>query len=128
MTLLITLLIVCLVPYGWFAQQWPALNYVFNVVFHSWFIHMVGHSAIFALIGMLILWLIPALRSKPATYAALILLLGLGQEGFQILYKGHVYIDDTLGDILTDVVAAMLVWAIASVNIARAHPERTQQR
>ncbi len=119
---LIALIAACLVPYGWVAQQSPTLDYLFNEVFHSQAAHIVGHAAIFAGIGGLSLRRFPALRGRPAVYAALILSLALGQELFQVLYKGQLYLDDTLGDLLVDMTAAAITWGAARQQVARAQP------
>ncbi|MBX0327235.1 hypothetical protein K2Z83_06015 [Oscillochloris sp. ZM17-4] len=108
---LIILVGVALLPYGLVAQQSPALEYLFYKVFDGLPAHIVGHAAIFAAIGTLALKHIPALRGRPAAYAALILLVALGQEGLQVIYKGHLYLGDTLGDLLVDLIAAAAVFA-----------------
>ncbi|NNJ09752.1 hypothetical protein EKD04_005380 [Chloroflexales bacterium ZM16-3] len=117
--LIIALIAIFLVPYGWVAQQSPALDVLFNQVFHSLAAHIIGHAAIFALIGALSLMYFPALRGRPAAYVALILLVALGQEGFQVIYKGHLYLEDTLGDLLVDMVAATTVWLASSQTAIR---------
>jgi hypothetical protein len=122
-TLLIALIVACLVPYGWVAQQSPVLDLLFNVVFHAQVAHTLGHSAIFAVIGLALIQIIPTLRTRPVAYVALILLAGLGQEGFQTIYKGQLYLPDTLGDLLTDLVAAAGVWVLVSRQAARAQTE-----
>jgi hypothetical protein len=65
---------------------------------------------------------VPGLRGRPATYAALILCVALGQEGFQMLYKGQLYLGDTLGDIMVDLIAAGGTWAIAGWQKQKERP------
>jgi hypothetical protein len=111
-----------LVPYGWVAQQSPVLDLLFNQVFHSLAAHVVGHALIFAIIGLAALRAAPGLRDRPAAYAALILCAALGQEGFQLLYKGQLYVGDTLRDILIDLIAAAGAWAVAGWQKQKEHP------
>lgn len=116
---LILFVAICLVPYGWIASLSPVLQQLFNQVFAYRLAHIIGHSIIFVLIGALALWLIPALRRWPVVYLGLILLAALGQEGFQVLYKGQLYLADSLGDMLVDLVAAALIWMLAASAQAR---------
>jgi len=109
---LLALIVAFLVPYGWVAQQSPALDLLFNQVFHSLAAHVVGHALIFAIIGLAALRAAPGLRGRPAIYAALILAVALGQEGFQLTFKGQLYLADTLGDIMVDLIAAAGAWAL----------------
>jgi hypothetical protein len=112
-TPLIALIAASLVPYAWLAHLSPALYRLFNDTFSGDLAHAVGHALIFAAVGALSLWAVPALRRHPAAYLALIMLVALGQEGFQVLYKGGLTLGDTLRDIVVDLVAAAGVWMLA---------------
>ncbi|NTV65841.1 MAG: hypothetical protein HGA65_20220 [Oscillochloris sp.] len=114
--ILIALVVLCLVPYGWLVRLSPVSYQLFNALFDTLPAHIVGHSLIFALIGTLALWLFPALRRRPIIYAALILAAACGQEGFQVLYKGRLYLIDTLLDLLVDAIAATVVWIMVYVR------------
>jgi hypothetical protein len=115
-TPLIALIAASLVPYVWLAHLSPALYRLFNDTFSGDLAHALGHALIFAAVGLVALWAIPALRRWPAAYLALILLVALGQEGLQVLYKGGLALNDTLRDILVDLVAATGVWMLGRLR------------
>jgi hypothetical protein len=121
--ILIALIAAFLVPYGWLAQQSPVLDRLFNQAFHTLAAHIVGHAMIFAIVGLAALRALPGLRGRPASYAALILAVALGQEGFQMLYKG-LYLYDTLGDIMVDLLAAAGALALAHAVARRGAADR----
>lgn len=125
---LFVLITVFLVPYGWIAEQSPVLNYLFNQVFHNVAAHVVGHSIIFAVIGIVALKTIPALRRWPAAYIALILAVALGQEYLQMVYKGQFYLVDTLIDLLVDLAAAAVAWAFVYLQTSASVFKGARQR
>jgi hypothetical protein len=110
----LALVALALFPFGWLGLVWPAFDAVVGWLFPSAWEHAIGHTALFASLGLLALALIPALRARPWTYLALMLLVGLGQEGFQLLYKQRSPVFDDARDLATDLagalVAFVLVW------------------
>ena len=58
---------------------------------------------------------LPQLYARPARYLGMLLLVGVGQELFQMLYKSRVPLFDDGRDLLTDlagiVVAFVIVWS-----------------
>jgi hypothetical protein len=119
---LIALIALSLLPYAWLARLSPALYRFFNETLSGDFAHAVGHALIFAAVGLVALRALPTLRDRPAVYFALILLVALGQEGFQVLYKAWLPLADTLRDILVDLAAAAGVWAAVRHAGAPASP------
>lgn len=105
-------LAVVLFPFDWLPAVWPAYAQVFDAVFATALSHEIGHAALFFLLSLLVLLSVPALRSRPALYFGLLLLVAVGQEAIQALarqelptiYDGR----DLLMD-LTGIVAAYLV-------------------
>jgi hypothetical protein len=106
------LLALALFPFGWLAEVWPLFDSFTELLFASEAAHAVGHSLIFALIGLALLLSFPALRRRPWLYLLVILAVGLGQEGFQLLYKARPVVLNDVTDLATDLVAAGVVWAL----------------
>jgi hypothetical protein len=84
--LLVGLLIV-LFPFDWLSEAWPAFGRLFDMVFVNARDHAIGHATMFLLISLVILFAVPALRSSPARYFGLLLLVGVAQEALQDLSK-----------------------------------------
>jgi hypothetical protein len=126
---LLALLVVALVPYGWVARFVPMFGVFVDGAFSSDAAHAIGHSLIFAVIGAALLRVFPGLLRRPWLYHGLILLVGIGQEGFQLLYKGRGVVRNDLTDLGIDLVAAATVFALARLWSRRdtARPEGAQQ-
>jgi hypothetical protein len=103
---------IVLFPFDWLSEVWPAFGSLFNLVFVSAREHFLGHATMFFLLSLLALLSVPALRLRPARYVRLMLLVGVGQETVQALFKQeHPTIftgRDLLYD-LTGIIAAYLV-------------------
>lgn len=109
---LIALLALALFPVGWLTELSPAIHRIGSFLFPDEAAHAIGHSLLFASIGAALLLLFPALRRRPGRYFAIILAVALGQEAFQLLYKGRGVVVNDLTDIGTDLVAAGVVIAL----------------
>jgi hypothetical protein len=111
---LLVLLALALFPFGWLGQLWPAFGRGIDQVFSTDGWHAVGHAGLFCLLGLATLAVLPHLHARPVRYLGLLLLVGVGQELFQMLYKGRLLLVDDGRDLLTDlagiVVAFALVW------------------
>jgi hypothetical protein len=111
---LLALLALTLFPFGWLGTLWPAFGRGLDVVFSNDGRHAIGHAALFCLLGLVALTVLPGLRAMPWRYAGLMLLAGAGQEFFQMLYKGRLLLFDNSRDLLTDLagvlVALVIVW------------------
>ena len=111
---LLVLLALTLFPFGWLGELWPAFGRGLDLAFPDDRRHAVGHALLFCMLGSTMLMLLPALRAKPARYLSALMLIGIGQEFFQMLYKGRLLLFDDSRDLLTDlagiVAAFVLVW------------------
>ena len=112
---LLVLLALTLFPFGWLGQRWPAFGRGLDQVFSTDGRHAAGHAALFCLLGCAALMVLPHLRTRPMRYLSMLLLVGVGQELFQLLYKGQLLLFDDGRDLLTDlagiVVAFAVVWS-----------------
>lgn len=109
---LAALLALALFPVGWLAQLSSLANRLGGVLFPNEAAHAVGHSLLFMAIGLALLVAFPPLRRRPLSYLGIILAVAIGQESFQLLYKGRGVVLNDLTDIGTDLVAAGLVIAL----------------
>jgi hypothetical protein len=112
---LLVLLALTLFPFGWLGELWPAFGRGLDIVFSTDSRHAIGHAALFCTLGLLALVVFPILHGRPWRYLGLMLLAGVGQEFFQLLYKRRLLLFDDSRDLLTDlaglVVAFAVVWA-----------------
>ncbi|NTU81266.1 MAG: hypothetical protein HGA45_18110 [Chloroflexales bacterium] len=109
---LMLVLALTLFPFGWLTKLSSQANAIADVLFPTEAAHAVGHTLIFIALGAALLAAFPALRRRPPVYMAIILSVALGQEGFQLLYKGRGVVLNDLTDIGTDLVAAGLLVAL----------------
>jgi hypothetical protein len=100
-----------LFPFGWLGEVWRPFGRVVDDLFSSVWAHAIGHMSLFYLLGLLALAIFPALRRHPWRYLGLLLLAGVGQEAFQLLYKGRLLLFDDLRDLATDLVGLLLAFA-----------------
>ena len=107
---LLALLALTLFPFGWLGQLWPAFGRALDGVFSTDGRHAVGHASLFVLLGLAALAL-PWLRARPRRYLSLMLLAGVGQEFFQMLYKGQLLLFDDSRDLLTDLAGVLVAFA-----------------
>jgi hypothetical protein len=109
---LLMLLALILFPFGWLGEQWPAFGHGLDYVFSTDDRHAVGHAALFCLLGMAVLGLQPRLRTRPWRYLGMLLLVGVGQELFQMLYKRRLLLYDDGRDLLTDLAGIVIAFAV----------------
>ena len=115
LSLLIT---VTLFPWGWLAGQSQPIDQFFTMLFPELVGHIIGHSTIFALLGICLFVALPALR-RPLPYLITIIGFALGQELIQLAYKQRPIVTDEFTDLLVDLAAATLVfviWRLISYN------------
>src|SRR5213593_2418364 len=86
---LLVLLALTLFPFGWLGELWPAFGRGIDQLFPTDGWHAVGHASLFCLLGLVALTVLPQLRARPLRYLGALLLVGIGQEFFQMLYKGR---------------------------------------
>jgi len=109
---LLGLLALTLFPFGWLSQRWPAFGRWVDQVFSTDGWHAIGHTALFCLLGLTALAVLPHLRARPVRYLGMLLLVGVGQECFQMLYKGRLLLFDNGRDLLTDLVGLLVAFAV----------------
>jgi cytochrome c biogenesis protein CcdA len=107
-------LAIVLFPFDWLTEVWPAYRQVFDRVFVTARDHAIGHSTLFFLLGLFALVVSPALRKHPLLYLGLMLLVMLGQEALQSIFKQELpnIFDgrDILFDLLGVIVAFAVMW------------------
>ena len=116
---LLALVVFTHIPYGWLAELWPWADQIATFLFATETAHAVGHALIFACVGAAMLAVFSALRRQPWRYLALILVVAVAQEGFQLMYKARGVVLNDLTDIGTDLVAAGVVFALAHALLAQ---------
>jgi hypothetical protein len=101
-----------LFPFGWLGEVWRPFGRVVDDLFSTVWAHAIGHASLFCLLGLLVLAIFPALRRYPWRYLGLLLLVGVGQEAFQLLYKGRLLLFDDMRDLVTDLIGLLLAFAL----------------
>jgi hypothetical protein len=112
---LIVGLVLVLFPFGWLGEVWRPFGQIVDNLFSTVWAHAIGHTSLFCLLGLLALTMFPALRRHPLRYLVLLLLAGVGQEAFQLLYKGRLLLFDDMRDLVTDLFGLLLAFAIVWV-------------
>src|SRR5262245_13553515 len=97
-----------LFPFGWLGEVWRPFGQVTDYLFSTALAHAIGHASLFLLLGLLALAIFPALHRHIWRYMGLLLLAGVGQEAFQLLYKGRPLVYDDLRDLATDLAGLLL--------------------
>jgi len=124
-------LAIVLFPFDWLTQVWPAYRQVFDRVFVTARDHAIGHSALFFLLGMFALVVSPALRKRPFLYLGLMLLVALGQEALQSIFKQelpNIYDGrDILFDVLGVTVAFVVMWILVYALSFRLHSDQSRE-
>ena len=107
-------LAIVLFPFDWLTEVWPAYRQVFDRVFVTARDHAIGHSTLFFLLGLFALVVSPALCKRPLLYLGLMLLVTLGQEALQSIFKQelpNIYDGrDIPFDLLGVTVAFVVMW------------------
>ena len=117
---LLVLLALTLFPFGWLGQLWPAFGRGLDRVFSTDGRHAVGHAAIFCLLGVSALLVLPRWQTQPRRYLGALLLVGVGQEFFQMLYKGQLLLFDDGRDLLTDLLGILVALVMVQIWWRRA--------
>ena len=104
-----------LFPFGWLAEVWRPFGRIVDDLFSTAWAHAIGHTSLFCLLGLLVLAISPALHRRRWRYLGLLLLAGVGQEAFQLLYKGRLLLFDDVRDLTTDLLGLLLALAIVWV-------------
>lgn len=110
---LILFITIALFPFGWLATVWPGFSAVADFIFGTELSHIIGHFAVFGLMGAGVLLLFPGLQQRFWLFLGLMLLLGLMQEFLQIASFKHVIpaFDEVL-DLTMDLMGAMAIFYV----------------
>ncbi len=108
----LVVLVVTLFPFEWLSGIWPAFGGIFDPVFATTRAHLIGHTTLFFLVGLLILLSVPLLQRRPLHYFGLILLVTLGQEALQALFKLHLPTAWDGLDLLLDLTGSALAFLL----------------
>ena len=110
---LILLVATALFPFGWLATVWPGFSAATDFIFGSQLSHIIGHFAVFALMGAGVLTLFPHLRRRFWLYFGLMLLLGIVQEFLQIASFKHIIpAFDEMLDLTMDMLGALTIFIL----------------
>ncbi|MCA9916811.1 MAG: hypothetical protein KC445_02615 [Anaerolineales bacterium] len=113
--ILVLFVAAALFPYGLITDLSPRLNFLVNYVFGSQIAHVIAHFGLFVLMGSGILLLFPRLQRYFWPFAALMLLLAIGQEFLQIVtFKETISIFDEVLDLTVDMLGAATAFTILS--------------
>jgi hypothetical protein len=112
LTPLAILIAIALFPFGWLASLSSLAAEIGSTFFPHELARGIGHSLLFATLAVLLLRVFPALLDHPIRFFALVLIVAIGQESFQLLYKQRGVALNDLTDILIDLTAAGLVFAL----------------
>jgi hypothetical protein len=105
-----------LFPFGWLGAQWPPLGHIEDVVFATPQAHAVGHALLFGLLGLALWSAVPGVRGRFGLYLGVMLAAGVGQEAFQLLYKGRAPAPDDFRDLAVDLTAALAIYLALRVR------------
>jgi hypothetical protein len=123
--LTLTAAVVVFFPFEWPVTVWPAYALVFDCVFATALAHVIGHTIVFLLAGLLVLNSIPRLRQYPLFYFVMMVLGSLGEE-FLKLFVLNRWLAPLVSDVrslsfdtLGFVLAYLLIWGWGRFRNAR---------
>src|SRR5690242_1109223 len=87
LVLLAILIAGVLFPEEWLGLHWRPLGSLLSTVFSGPWQHAIGHTTLFFFLGLLVGLAVPPLRRRPLLYFALLAVIALGQESFQLVWK-----------------------------------------
>lgn len=102
-----------LFPVGWLSTLNPVAAAIDDLLFATDLSHAIAHGLLFFAVGMGTLAAFPALRRMPVRFFVLMLLLGVAQEAFQLLYKQRPIGFDEYRDLATDATGYVVAFALA---------------
>ncbi len=104
---LVVLVGIILFPFGWLGELMPVVDRMLGAMFPDVNAHAVGHTSLFFFLGFVLLLIFPQLRLHPWRYITLLLIVGIGQEAFQLAYKQRPLAFDDFRDLITDMVGGL---------------------
>ena len=110
------LLGIVLFPYGWLSNNWWVMRWVEDTFFEAEWSHWLGHMAMYGALGTAVLTVFPHLLNHPRRYFGFIFIIGLVQETLQLItFKHHLFTANELFDLMVDLSAAGLVFAVGKI-------------
>lgn len=106
------ILFLTLFPFGWLGKLWPAFDDVLTWAFPEPWGHFFGHWTLFTLVGFAALLILPPLRNRLWLYLPLVMLVGVGQEFFQLLYKQRPLELNDVIDLIPDYLGVLLAFGL----------------
>ena len=102
-----------LIPFDRLLSFSPTLRYEVYLLFSAWQAHVVGHAAIFMMMGTAVLLRFSSLLYRPKLYFGLMVTLGILQEFFQIVgFKHRGLVFDDVFDVFVDLTGALIVFLL----------------
>jgi len=119
-----------LFPFDWLSEVWPAFGSLFDRVFVSAREHALGHTVVFLIAGLLVLWALPHLcRFPPVLFIGIMMVGAVGEEFFQGLSRWRLPeradVRDLGFDTLGWVLAYLLAWIWWSLRRVRSKKQDT---
>lgn len=99
-------------PFDWLGATWPWFKPYFNMVFHSPTSHHIGHTTIFCVSTLLILYARPSAARPFLRFALLVLCCGIGEEAIQALFRQAIPTWWSALDIFYDCLGASIAYVI----------------
>ena len=112
--ILIGWIIGILFPFGWLTRYSDIYRHVFDVAFGPLWVHILMHTLLYAVLAYLLAGLLLRIRFTGISRyhlslsLVLILIIALGQEGFQLLYLGRLPGADEWLDVGVDLAGCSL--------------------
>ena len=102
-----------LIPFDRLLSFSPAFRHGFYQFSATWQAHVVGHAAIFFVMGTAVLLRFPSLLQRPKVYLTMMVMLGIMQEFFQIVgFKHRAIVFDDIFDVFVDVGGALVAFLL----------------
>ena len=102
-----------LIPFDRLLSFSPAFRHGFYQLSATWQAHVVGHAAIFFVMGTAVLLRFSSLLYPPKLYFGLMVTLGILQEFFQIIgFKHRGLVFDDFFDVFVDLTGALIVFLL----------------
>jgi hypothetical protein len=102
-----------LIPFDRLLSFSPAFRHGFYQFSATWQAHVVGHAAIFFMMGTAVLLRFSSLLYRPKLYFGLMVTLGILQEFFQIIgFKHRGLVFDDFFDVFVDLTGALIVFLL----------------
>ena len=110
------LLGIVLFPYGWLANNWGFMRQVEDAFFGPEWTHWLGHVVMYGALTTAVLIVFPQFLNQPRRYFGLVFTIGLIQETIQLItFKHHLFTTNELFDLIVDLIAAGIVFAVAKI-------------